>query len=90
MRKRGIPARIINFPNGKTTGGQAAQGWYEIRLREEFAKMNELTGTLALSSGVQARVSDKSLVESLEDTVTKLNVKKTREEKRKMGSNRVK
>ncbi len=42
---------------------------YEITLREEFAKMNESTGTITLSSGVQARVSDKSLVDSLEGTV---------------------
>jgi hypothetical protein len=33
-------------------------------LREEFAKMNLLTRTLTLSSRVQARVSDKSLVET--------------------------
>jgi hypothetical protein len=31
--------------------------------------MNKLTGSIMLSSGVQARVSDKSLVDSLEGTV---------------------
>jgi hypothetical protein len=45
---------IITFPNGQTLGGQAAQGLYEISLREEFAKLNELTGSLTLTSGVQA------------------------------------
>jgi hypothetical protein len=40
---------IISFPNGKTMIGQAAQGFYEIMLRKEFAKMNELTGSITLS-----------------------------------------
>jgi hypothetical protein len=42
---------------------------FEITLREEFAKMNELTGTITLFSGAQARVVDKSLMDSLEGTV---------------------
>jgi hypothetical protein len=58
-------AGTISFPNRKTLGGQVAQGLYVNTLREEFAKMNELTGTITLLSGVQARVSDKSLVDSL-------------------------
>ncbi len=37
---------IISFLNGQTLGGQAAQGLYEITLREEFARLNELTGSL--------------------------------------------
>jgi hypothetical protein len=60
---------IISFPNGKTLSRQAALGLYEITLREEFARMNELIGSITLSSGIQARVSDKSLVDSLEGTV---------------------
>jgi hypothetical protein len=60
---------IISFPNGKTLGEQTAQGLYEITLREEFARLNELTGSLILASGVQARVGDKSMVDSLEGTV---------------------
>ncbi len=59
--------RIISFPNGKTLGGQTAQGLYKIMLREEFARLNELTGSITPTSGVQARVSDKSLVDSLEE-----------------------
>ncbi len=42
---------------------------YEITLREESARLNELTGSLTLTSGVQAAVGDKSLVDSLEGTV---------------------
>jgi hypothetical protein len=60
---------IISFPEGKTMSGKAAQGLYVITLREDFAKMNELTGSITLSSGVQARVANKSLVDSLEGTV---------------------
>jgi hypothetical protein len=44
---------IITFPDGKTLNGQAAQGLYEITLREEFARLNELTGSLTLTSGVK-------------------------------------
>jgi hypothetical protein len=33
------------FPNG-TLGGQAIQGLNEITLREEFAEMNELNGSI--------------------------------------------
>jgi hypothetical protein len=60
---------VISFPNGQTLGGQAAQGLYEITLREEFARLNELTGSLTLASGVQAMAGDKSIVDSLEGTV---------------------
>jgi hypothetical protein len=42
---------------------------YEITLREEFAKMNKLNISITLSFGIQACVSDKSLVDSLEGTV---------------------
>ncbi len=48
--------RIISFSNGKTLGGQTAQGLYKIMLREEFARLNELTGSITLTSGVQACV----------------------------------
>jgi hypothetical protein len=47
-------AGIISFPNGKTLEGQAAQGLYEITLREEFARLNELTGSLTQTLGLQA------------------------------------
>jgi hypothetical protein len=58
-------AGIISFPNGKTIGGQAAQGLYEITLREEFARLNELTGSLTLTSGVQEMAGDKRMVEGV-------------------------
>jgi hypothetical protein len=60
---------VITFRNGKMLSGMASQGLYEITLREEFARMNELTGSLTLTSGVQARAADKSIADSLEGTV---------------------
>jgi hypothetical protein len=60
---------IVTFPDGKTLNDQAAQGLHEITLRKEFARLNELTGSLTLTSGVQAAAGDKSIVDSLEGTV---------------------
>jgi hypothetical protein len=60
---------IITLPDDRVLNGQVAQGLYEITLREEFARLNELTGSLTLTSGVQAAAGDKSLVDSLEGTV---------------------
>jgi hypothetical protein len=59
---------MVTLPDGKVLNGLAAQGLYEITLREEFARLNELTGSLTLTSGVQARAADKSIVDSLEGT----------------------
>ncbi len=59
----------VTLRDGKVLGGIASQGLYEITLREEFARMNELTGSLTLTSGVQARAADKSIADSLEGTV---------------------
>jgi hypothetical protein len=53
----------------KTLGGQVAQGLHEITLMEEFAKMNEITDSIMLSLGFQARVSFRNLVDSLEGTM---------------------
>ncbi len=47
--KSNCQAVVISFPNVKTMGGQAAQALYEITQREEFAKMNELIGSIGLS-----------------------------------------
>jgi hypothetical protein len=59
---------IVTFPDRQTMSGQAGQGLYEITLREEFARLNELTGSLTLTLGVQAMAGDKSIVDSLEGT----------------------
>jgi hypothetical protein len=62
-------AGMVTLPNEKVLNGLASQGLYEITLLEEFARLNELTGSLTLTSGVQARAADKSIVDSLEGTV---------------------
>jgi hypothetical protein len=59
----------VTLRDGKVLGGMASQGLYEITLREEFARMNELTGSLTLTLGIQARAADKSIADSLEGTV---------------------
>ncbi len=59
----------VTLRYGKVLGGMASQGLYEITLREEFARMNELAGSLTLTSGVQARAADKSIADSPEGTV---------------------
>jgi hypothetical protein len=60
---------VVTLPNGRVLNGQVVQGLYEITLREEFARLNELTGSLTLTSGVQAAAGDKSIVDSLEGTI---------------------
>jgi hypothetical protein len=60
---------IVTLPNGKVLNGQVALGLYEITLWEDFARLNELTGSLTLTSGVQAAAGDKSIMDSLEGTV---------------------
>jgi hypothetical protein len=37
---------IVTLPDSKVLNGQVAQGLYEITLREEYARLNELTGSL--------------------------------------------
>jgi hypothetical protein len=64
-----IVATLSCCPDGKVLNGLAAQGLYKITLREECARLNKLTGSLTLSSGVQASAADKSIVDSLEGTV---------------------
>jgi hypothetical protein len=53
-------AGMVTLPDGKVLNGLASQGLYEITLREEFARLNELTGSLTLTSGVQARAADRA------------------------------
>ncbi len=45
---------VVTLPDGRVLNGQVVQGLYEITLREELARLNELTGSLTLNSGVQA------------------------------------
>ncbi len=40
---------VVILPDGRVLNGQVAQGLYEITVREEFARLNELTGSLTLT-----------------------------------------
>jgi hypothetical protein len=60
---------MVTLRDGKVLSGLASQGLYDITLREEFARMNELTGSLMLTSGVQVSAADRSISDSLEGTV---------------------
>jgi hypothetical protein len=68
-RREQVRGGVVTLPDGRVLNGQVAQGLYEITLREEFARLNELTGSLTLTLGVQAAAGDKSIVDSLEGTV---------------------
>jgi hypothetical protein len=37
---------MATLPSGKVLNGLASQGLYEVTLREEFARLNKLTGSL--------------------------------------------
>jgi hypothetical protein len=52
---------IVTLPDGRVLDGQAAQGLYEITLREEFARLNELTGSLTLTSGARLLLETRAL-----------------------------
>jgi hypothetical protein len=67
--ERSCEVGMVTLCNGKVLSGLASQGLYKIALREDFARMNELTGSLTLTSGVQARAANKSIVDSLEGTI---------------------
>jgi hypothetical protein len=47
---------------------QATQAVYEITVLEEYAKLNNLTGTITVASGISAKVGDLSLRDSVEGT----------------------
>ncbi len=66
---RNCKVGIIKFPVEKTLGGQIAQTVCEIKFKEEFAKVNKHTYTITLSSCLQTRVSDKSMVDGLLGTL---------------------
>ncbi len=56
------------LPGGRKIGGQATQAIYKITVLEEYAKLNNLTGTLTVASGISAKVGDLSLADTTEGT----------------------
>ncbi len=41
---------------------------YEIMVLEEYAKLNDLTGTLTMASGITAKAANLSLTDSVDET----------------------
>jgi hypothetical protein len=60
---------IVTFPDGRILNGQAAQGLYEITLREEFARLNKADRQLDSDLRGAGSRWGKSIVDSLEGTV---------------------
>jgi hypothetical protein len=59
---------VLELPGGRKTGGQATQAIYEITVLEEYAKLNDLTGTSTVASGIWAKVGNLSLADPAEGT----------------------
>jgi hypothetical protein len=63
---------VLELPGGRKIGGQATQAVYEISVLEEYTKLNNLTGTITMVSGLTtvsgltAKVAYHSLTESVE------------------------
>jgi hypothetical protein len=49
---------VLELPGGRKIGGQAI---YEITVLEEYAKLNDLTSTITVASGISTKVGDLSL-----------------------------
>jgi hypothetical protein len=59
---------MLELPGGRKIGGQATQAIYKITVLEEYAKLNDLTGTITVASEISAKVADLSLTDSVEGT----------------------
>ncbi len=59
---------VLELPGGRKIGGQATQAIYKITVLEEYAKLNDLTGTITVASGISAKVGDLSLADPMEGT----------------------
>jgi hypothetical protein len=59
---------VLELPGGRKIGGQATQAIYEITVLEEYTKLNDLTGTITVASGISAKVGDLSLTDPVEGT----------------------
>jgi hypothetical protein len=53
--------RVLELAGGGKIGGQATQAVYKITFLEEYAKVNYLTGSIVVASGITAKAADLSL-----------------------------
>jgi hypothetical protein len=56
---------MLELSRGRKIGGQAI---YEIMVLEEYTKLNDLTGTITVASGISANLGDLSLTDLVEGT----------------------
>jgi hypothetical protein len=59
---------VLELIGGRKIGCQATQTVYEITVLEEYAKLNDLMGTITVASGLSAKVADLSLTDSVKGT----------------------
>ncbi len=56
------------LPRSRKIGGQATQAVFKITVLDEYAKVNDLMGIIAITSGVTAKVDNLSLTDTVEGT----------------------
>jgi hypothetical protein len=57
---------MLELPRCGKTGRQATQKVYKITVIKEYAKINDLTRTINVTSGVISRAVDSSLTDTME------------------------
>ncbi len=58
----------LDIKDGLSIKGQAAQAVFEITVRVEMARVNDLEGSIKFDSGLRTKVGDGSIVDSLAGT----------------------
>jgi hypothetical protein len=58
----------LSLDDGRVLDKQVAQSVYEVILREEYGRLNDLSGTVSLPAGLVAKAGDLSLMDSFEGT----------------------
>ena len=66
---------VIETASGQKLGGQAAQAMFEIIVSKEYAKVNDFKGIITVAAGISAKVTDLSLVDTMEGTYVWEHVK---------------
>ena len=65
---------VYDSKTGARYGGQVAQSVLEVSLFEETGFVNELSGEIRLSDGIVARVTDRSVSDSMRGTYVWENI----------------
>jgi hypothetical protein len=59
---------VQELPRSCKIGGQATQAVFKITVLDEYAKVNDLMGIIAVTSRVTAKVANLSLTDTVEGT----------------------